>query len=85
MVVSHAAPTGDLAHNPGMCPDWESNQRPFGFQVRAQSTELYQPGQNLSFLIGQFNELLLEWQQKKQVFKQISVNFDYHEFEVSVI
>ena len=19
-------PTGDLAHNPGMCPDWESNQ-----------------------------------------------------------
>ena len=19
-------PTGDLAHNPGMCPDWELNQ-----------------------------------------------------------
>ena len=25
-VASHAPSTGDLAHNPGMCPDWESNQ-----------------------------------------------------------
>ena len=33
------APTGDLAHNPGMCPDWELNQWPFGFQAGAQSTE----------------------------------------------
>ena len=23
-------PTGDLFRNPGMCPDWESNQQPFG-------------------------------------------------------
>ena len=37
-------PTGDLAHNPGMCPDWEWNQRPFGSQSGAQSTELHQPG-----------------------------------------
>ena len=37
-------PTGDLACNPDMCPDWESNQRPFGSQARAQSTELQQPG-----------------------------------------
>ena len=28
MVASHAPPTGDLAHNPGMCPDWESNGGP---------------------------------------------------------
>ena len=27
--------------------DWESNQRPFGLQDRAQSTELHQPGLNL--------------------------------------
>ena len=26
VVASHALPTGDLAHNPGMCPDWELNQ-----------------------------------------------------------
>ena len=26
VVDSHMAPTGDLARNPGMCPDWELNQ-----------------------------------------------------------
>ena len=35
---------GDLAHNPGMCPDWEWNQRPFGSQASTQSTESHQPG-----------------------------------------
>ena len=34
----------DLAHNPGMCRDWELNLRPFGSQAGAQSTEPYQPG-----------------------------------------
>ena len=34
----------DLAHNPGVCPDWESNQRPFGLQAGTQSTEPHQPG-----------------------------------------
>ena len=28
MVASHAPPTGDLARNPGMCPDWKSNGSP---------------------------------------------------------
>ena len=37
-------PTGDLACNPSMCPDWESNWQLFGFQAHTQSTELYQPG-----------------------------------------
>ena len=32
MVAFHMAPTWDLACNPGMRPDWESNQRPFGSQ-----------------------------------------------------
>ena len=44
VVASHTPPTGDLAHNPGMCPDWESNQRPFALQVHAQSSEPHQPG-----------------------------------------
>ena len=44
-VVASCAPlTGDLACNPGMCPDWESNQQPFGLQAGTQSTELHQPG-----------------------------------------
>ena len=26
VVAFCVSPTGDLAHNPGMCPDWELNQ-----------------------------------------------------------
>ena len=44
VVASHVPPSGDLARNPGMCPDWELNWRPFGLQAGAQSTELHQPG-----------------------------------------
>ena len=36
MVASSAPPTGDLAHNPGMCPEWESNWWPFGSQDGSQ-------------------------------------------------
>ena len=33
-----------------MCPDWESNWRPFGSQAGTQSTEPHQPGhRNLTF------------------------------------
>ena len=35
---------GTWPHNPGTCPDWESNQQPFGLQARTQSTEPHQPG-----------------------------------------
>ena len=42
--ASHMPPIGDLACNPSMCPDWESNQRPFGTQACAQSTESHQAG-----------------------------------------
>ena len=44
MVASYIPPAGDLACNPGMCPDQESNLRPFASRARAQSTELHQPG-----------------------------------------
>ena len=41
-----ACPTpGNLTYNPGMCPYWELNQRPFSSQVSAQSIEPHQPGQ----------------------------------------
>ena len=43
-------PTGDLACNPGMCSDWESNPQPFDSQAHAQSSELHQPGRNTLFL-----------------------------------
>ena len=44
VVASHTPTTGDLAHNPGMYPDWELNQQPFGSQADAHSAEPHQPG-----------------------------------------
>ena len=46
VVASSMLPIGGLAHNPGMCPDWELNWPPFGLQAGTQATEPYQPGQN---------------------------------------
>ena len=37
VVASHVLPTGDLACNPGMCPDWEWNWQPFGSKAGTQS------------------------------------------------
>ena len=45
VVASHAPPTRELAHSPGMCPEWESYQQPFSSQASTQSTEPHQPGQ----------------------------------------
>ena len=36
--------------NPGVCPDWESNWRPFGLQAGTQSAEPHQPGLDLSLV-----------------------------------
>ena len=45
-VVASCMPlTQELACNPGMCPDWESNLRPFWFTPHMQSIQLHQPGQ----------------------------------------
>ena len=38
-VASRAPPSGDLACNPGVCPDWESNWQPSGLWDDAQHTE----------------------------------------------
>ena len=51
VIASHAPPTGDLASNPGMCPDWEVNQCCFVLHTGAQSPEPHQPGLNPYFLI----------------------------------
>ena len=51
VVSSCISSTGDLAHNPDMCPDWESNRRPFGSQAGAQSTEPHQPEPKIAGLI----------------------------------
>ena len=51
VVASHTPPAGDLTHTPGMCPDWESNQQPFGSQASTQSTEPHQPGLKVKFYV----------------------------------
>ena len=37
-------PQLETCPNPGMCPDWESNQQPFRMQASAQSTKPHPPG-----------------------------------------
>ena len=41
-----------------MCPDWESNQWPFGSQPGAKSTEPHQPGLNLVFFKKTFAQFI---------------------------
>ena len=44
-LVSPGMPSsGDLAWNPGMCPDQESNQQPASLLDGAQLTEIHQSG-----------------------------------------
>ena len=45
VVASHMPPTGNLACNPGMFPNWGRNWQPFDSQAHAQATELHQLGQ----------------------------------------
>ena len=44
LAASCTPSTGDLACNPGICPDWELNQWPFGSEAGTQSTEPQHPG-----------------------------------------
>ena len=41
---------------PGMYPDWELNQRPFGLQAGTQSTELHQQGWKHTFKRSLFHK-----------------------------
>ena len=55
VVALHVPPTGDLARNPGTCPDLESSRPPFGLQSGIQSPEAHQPGTDIPF----FNEIFV--------------------------
>ena len=43
------SPTGDPAHNPGVCPGHELNWQPFRLQDDVQPTEPHQPGLYFTF------------------------------------
>ena len=59
VVAPRTPPTDDLACNPGMCPDWEVNQQPFGLQASTQTTEPSIPAR-----AAYFNKT--KWYQKKK-------------------
>ena len=59
-VASHTPSPGYLAHNPGICPDWESSQWPFGSQACTQSTEPHQPRLSATFdFIHSIHDILI--------------------------
>ena len=74
VVASCAPATGDLDHNPGMCPDWESNWQPFDLQVGTQSVEPHQPGLQTTFDTFNPSQHLLHTLQKG-FFVCVSVGF----------
>ena len=57
VVASSMHPPGDLAHNLGMCPDWELNQLPLASQADIKSTEPHQPRLIVLFEIDRKNPL----------------------------
>ena len=67
------SPIRVLARNPGICPDWESNQWPFGLQAATQSTEPHQPGLNtMKFIHGSLTALSL-----RTAFVQVDFCFSF--------
>ena len=55
LVASRTTPAGDLARNPGTCPDWALNRWHFSLQDSAQSTESHQSGwENQSWIMLAF-------------------------------
>ena len=51
VVASRAPGTGDLACNPGMCPDWELNWRPPSLQPTLNPLSYTSQGENKIFKI----------------------------------
>ena len=67
-VASHMAPTGDLAHNPGMCPDGESNQQPLGLQPTLSPLSYTRQSSKNSFISKKLTcnslQILSKWRPK---------------------
>ena len=58
--ASCVPPTGDLAHNPGICPNWELNWQPFHLQASTESTEPHQPGWKEVILMREISSIIGE-------------------------
>ena len=78
VVASRVSPTGDLAHNPDLCPEKESNQRSLARRPALNPLKPHQPGQycvisivRLLKLVKLLEHLLLE-PNKKFRFPEVS-------------
>ena len=58
--ASCTPPTGDLAYDPGICPDRELNQQPFSLWDDTQPTEPHQSGSFASFSEAPIMMMLLK-------------------------
>ena len=58
VVSSHVPPSGNLASDPSMCPNWELNWRLFSSQAGTQPTDSHQLGHAIFFLKTHDNSLL---------------------------
>ena len=77
-------PYWNLVCKPGTCPDWESNQQPFGLQAHAQSTEFTSQGhvlktQYITHKIDDDNEkknssLYCQAEQTNVTFKKLEIS-----------
>ena len=79
LIASHTPPTKDLAHNPSMCPDWESNWQPFSLQAGNLPIEPYQPGPNhperLSTIQPNVKFPLFPWSSRSEGPPRANLNF----------
>ena len=66
------APTEDLARNPGMCPDWELNLRPFAFQPMLNPLSYISQGRNYSLYTT--NLILGKSENTSSVFNKLFYN-----------
>ena len=76
-VASHMSPTRDQTGNPGMCPDWKSNQWPFGSFASTQSTELHQPGPYFRDL-NYYTQSTRIWQVNSKLLGPTASLWDHH-------
>ena len=76
LVFSCSPPNGDLACNPGRCPDRESNQWPSGSQAGVQCTEPHQTGLS-SILNGYFCQKKITFKNQSFVFSHLCKLLDF--------
>ena len=69
VVASHTPPTGDLACNPGMCPDWESTHDPLVHRLALHPLSHTSQGWFMflkAHSLGRWEALVISWDEPWQ-------------------